>query len=61
MAQVTNGLLLGKSVYIFVEAGAPSASSDPNVANAAIGSLYLQADGTTSVLWVLQASGWAAK
>jgi hypothetical protein len=61
MAQVVNGILLGKSVYVFVEAGAPTASSDPNVENAAIGSLYLQTDGTTAVLWVLQSNGWTAK
>jgi hypothetical protein len=61
MPQVTNGILLGHQVFIFVLPGAPSAATDPNVKNAAIGSLFLQMDGTTSVLWVLQSNGWVAK
>jgi len=49
-------------VYLFVEKGTPAQSIDPNVLNAAVGSLYLRTDGgASSTLYVLEPSGWVAK
>lgn len=69
MPQVVNGISLGAPgtpgvaapVYIFRAQGAPTASTDPNVGQASIGSLYLQVDGAPGgTLWVKLATGWSA-
>jgi hypothetical protein len=61
MPQIVNGLLLGQGIYVFRDAGPPTASTDSTVLNANFGSLYLNVLGTPgSTLWVLTASGWSA-
>lgn len=69
MPQVVAGHVLSSSpslagpLAIFYGLGAPSASTDSNVINCAVGSLYLRTDGGSgSTLYVRESSGaWAAK
>lgn len=66
MSQIVNGILLGSpgpvgspGVYIFRNAGPPATSTDPAVAKAQLGSLYL--DYVNGFLYVLQSGGWTQK
>lgn len=74
MPQIEHGLIAGligqpnnpnaMVVRIFVELGSPTASSDPLVQNAAVGSLYMRADGGSgSTLYVCEGTvgNWVAK
>jgi hypothetical protein len=69
MPQVINGLSLGAvglptaaPVYIFRALGDPANSTDPNVSEASIGSLYLRIDGGAgTTLYVLEPGGWVGK
>ena len=70
MAQVINGISLGapgqpgqaSQVYVFRGVGSPAVSTDPTVAVASIGSLYLRIDGGAgTTLYVLEPSGWVGK
>ena len=50
MPQVINGLLLGHIGFRFCRSRSTQRIDDPNVQNAAVGSLYLQSDGPRSVV-----------
>jgi len=63
MPQAIPGVLLGNSVGVFRGQGAPTSATDPQIQNAAVGSLYLRTDGTSgSTLYVLIGGGvgWTA-
>lgn len=69
MATIVNGISLGSPgapgavapVYVFRAMGAPTASPDPNVDQASIGSLYLQTDGLPGgTVWAKLTTGWSA-
>jgi len=45
MSQVTKGVLLGGGIGIFRAAGLPSAQTDQEIVNAAIGSLFINTNG----------------
>ena len=68
MAQVTKGLVLGSpgpvgspAIVILYGAGAPTSNSDPNIAGAQLGSLYLDYANGAMYLKTALPNGWTAK
>ena len=61
MPQIVRGIYLGSGVYLFVESGTPAESTDKNVINAGLGSVFLSTSGVAgSTFFVLTAAGWSA-